>query len=55
MAYKIPFGFGSKLLVEPATHTMSYQMGKLVEMDELVECGEKGSQIADFEFASLSL
>ena len=30
-------------------------MGKLVEMDELVECGGKGSQIAVFEFASLSL
>ena len=28
-------------------------MGKLVEMDELVECGGKGSQIANFEFASL--
>ena len=34
---------------------MSYQMGKLVEMDELVECHRKGSQIAIFEFASLSL
>ena len=28
---------------------MSYQMGKLVEMDELVECDEKGFQIAIFE------
>ena len=34
---------------------MSYQMGKLVEMDELVECGGKGSQIAIFEITSLSL
>ena len=46
---------GCSLNTTPATHTMSYQIGKLVEIDELVECGGIGSQIAVFEFANLSL
>ena len=52
---EILFGFRSKLLVEPITHNPHNVIPNGKAGGKLVECGGKGSQIASFEFASLSL